>query len=460
MRYRHLLPILLSALLLISCEKSDDGGSGDSETDKQWVYNTLQRDYLWSSKLPTYANAKNGEDMKVFYESLRYRANRNVGVDEDYYGDRFSYVKTKTGTRAESTYGLGLKLYLYGTQTSADAVVQLVDPNSPAYKAGLRGGEQLTKITNLNSGQSLTFPFNFSKDESVLAAALNASRVSVEYSNASGSGKTATISAATFTVSIIPAVNQLDDDTWYISYAYFPSGADGVVENLAALKSAFTKIKNGGGAKNLIVDLRSNGGGGLMAATQFASFLAPKSKLGQTYCYLQDKSGQYATEKLLTSAEISTLNPDLEKLYFIGDGYSASASELLIHCLKPIFRESGLTCKLAASTGVKTYGKNVGGYTVESTRHNWLINLISMRVYNKNKVSGYEAGIAPDLSIVYSGDVIEEILYDIAPARYADYNPRSRSRAAGALEMEYPEREHTPVGLILGHKFVPEESGE
>lgn len=49
--------------------------------------------------------------------------------------------------------------------------------------------------------------------------------------------------------------------------------------------------------------------------------------------------------------------------------------------------------------GEKTVGKNVGGVTITNKHYEWEVHPITIRTYDKDRVSGYHTGIDPDIEM-------------------------------------------------------------
>jgi hypothetical protein len=175
--------------------------------------------------------------------------------------------------------------------------------------------------------------------------------------------------------------------------------------------------------KYLILDLRFNGGGYVETAEYVANLIAPSTLNGkimyseqfnptlqngkatilrhQPYVDETGKTiiykGRSATLNDVDYTEIgNTYRFDkkgklesLQDIYIIVSGQTASASELLISCLKPYFN-----VKLI---GEKTYGKPVGFFGINIDQYT--VYLSSFLIKNALGWSDYFNGIQPDLNV-------------------------------------------------------------
>ncbi len=118
------------------------------------------------------------------------------------------------------------------------------------------------------------------------------------------------------------------------------------------------------GIRDLIVDLRYNGGGDSRASDTLMTYLAPSSAVGKPYVvrhhnsYLASLDKDYSDEAntIAVGANAHALN--LDHIYFITGAGSASASEMVINGLKPYMGEK------LQMVGDTTYGKPNGMYVL------------------------------------------------------------------------------------------------
>ncbi|SDH32625.1 Peptidase family S41 [Pedobacter terrae] len=176
--------------------------------------------------------------------------------------------------------------------------------------------------------------------------------------------------------------------------------------------------------KYLILDLRSNGGGYVETAEYVANLIAPRTLNGkimyseqfnptlqngratilrhQPYLDENGKTIMY-NGRLATLADVDYTESgntykfnkkgnleSIQDVYIIVSTRTASASELLISCLKPYFN-----VKLI---GEKTYGKPVGFFAVNIDQYS--VYLSSFLIKNAQGWSDYFNGMEPDLNII------------------------------------------------------------
>ncbi len=157
------------------------------------------------------------------------------------------------------------------------------------------------------------------------------------------------------------------------------------------------------GITDLVVDLRYNRGGSTETQDTLANLVAPlaaDNKKMYTYQFNQQlQQGNFPLLKkkpgfgsVSFSEAVNTINYDkagtlnLNRVFFIVTGSSASASELVINNLKPY-----MEVKLIGDT---TYGKPVGFFPIDI--FNYSIYPISFRTINSAGNADYYSGFAPD----------------------------------------------------------------
>ena len=203
----------------------------------------------------------------------------------------------------------------------------------------------------------------------------------------------------------------------YIALGSFPK----LNEVQSNLDQAFSDLASGN-PRYIIIDLRSNAGGYIETAEYIANLVVPGSLTGkvmyseqfnskmqagqasilknQPYLDADGKMVSYQGRKA-TMADVDYSESgntyrfnkkgnltSIEEVYFIVSGKTASASELLISCLKPY-----LYVKLI---GEKTYGKPVGFFGIHVDQYS--VYLSSFLIRNAAGWSDYFSGMTPDIT--------------------------------------------------------------
>lgn len=348
----------------------------------EWVDERLSEEYYWLDKYNELRTAGkidySLQGSTFLYDALTGKKWENVNKDDGYMGSDgkwhlFSYLAMlSSGTKASSSdmvsgFGVELCYTVISFQNSPNYafLVEHVYPDSPAYVAGLRRGDMIMKVNdvqidNLNY-QTLHTTIQNSMGGSITLSTRAADGVGME---------DYTISAGVYHASPIAYSGLLTENAeldfdfggkkiGYISYLSFDNVYD--QELIAAVQALYD-----GGATDIIVDLRTNTGGAVYSSAYFASMLLPESYAGKEMVTLKrhkdNKEGDsvvpfFASVKLgdvTNPVEVKLPHFDnLKKVYFITSDNTASASEMLIMGL----RAQGIE---AVTVGTQSMGKDCG----------------------------------------------------------------------------------------------------
>ena len=416
--------LFLSALSLCAaaCSKAD------TEQEKTRLYvNTFARDYmkswyLWNKEIGKDLDAwENTEDPIAKVAKIRYKDAKGDDIDRwTMVTDDFdSFYGSVSGNR--KTYGFDFVLYYTDdTRTSLCAVVTFTYAGSPAEKAGLKRGDAIFKVNGR------TIP---AKDYSRIVSdeLMGGDRLTAELYD----GRTVTLEAREMYEDPVLLDKVFEFDGKRVGYLVYTSFT---LDSYRGLTDACTRFKEAG-VKELILDLRYNGGGFSAAEEFLASLLAPEAvvKAGEvlsTEVFNADLTEYYASQEdfdantyFKTEFEIETsdgkkyafstagANPDLDKLYCIITGGSASASEALICDLYPYMdvtlvgkKSHGKYCAglmLRAESYYKSYADQLGEEFAEEGRQftqNWGMYLMYSRFADKDGVTRcMPDGLTPDV---------------------------------------------------------------
>lgn len=199
----------------------------------------------------------------------------------------------------------------------------------PADKAGLKAGDEIIKIGNINVA-------DFDDNASELLKGANNTSVDISFKR-QGQVMTATLKREGVEVDAVPYYNMVDDKTGYIVLSKFNRKAS------SQTKGAMQDLK-GQGAERLILDLRGNPGGLLSEAINVTNLFVPKGELIVTTKSKVKKFNQeYKTKNQPEDLAIP--------LVVLIDGGSASASEIVSGGLQDLDR--------AVVMGARSFGKGL-----------------------------------------------------------------------------------------------------
>ncbi|NJW54602.1 S41 family peptidase, partial [Salinimicrobium oceani] len=148
---------------------------------------------------------------------------------------------------------------------TADKIV-ILEPykDYPADKAGLKAGDEIIKIGNINVA-------DFKEDAGELLKGAPNSNVELTFKRR-GEIKTTTLTRGAVEIKAVPYYKLLEDNSAYIVLSQFNRNAS--AETVKALK----ELKDQG-ADKIILDLRGNPGGLLSEAINVANIFVPEGQL-------------------------------------------------------------------------------------------------------------------------------------------------------------------------------------
>ncbi|MFO7826119.1 MAG: S41 family peptidase [Cyclobacterium sp.] len=331
--------LLGMALTLVSCKEDVVEMPQNPNLVKEAIYESMQEWYYWNDQLP------------VSLDVNRYRTNDELLFDLMYLQlDRWSYLTTReefnkafTGQNAGHGFGFALgeddRLY-----------VSFVYEESPAGKDGWQRGWEIIEINGKPiADYRRAGGYNFELGE-------NRPGVSNSFTFRLPDGSTTTRSntKADYQANSVLYKNVIETGgkkTGYWVYNSFKATA-GLSPNRSTEVEETLDYFEAAGIEELILDLRYNGGGSVDVAEQIMNGLIPAAADGElmyTNALNEEKSNLNEVYRFEKSRDIA-----LDRLIVITSRGSASASELMINCLKPYMD--------VVLVGQRTYGKPVGSF--------------------------------------------------------------------------------------------------
>ncbi|TWF42489.1 peptidase S41-like protein [Chitinophaga polysaccharea] len=440
---KAMLAGVFCAGVLMSCHKdhnpAPDPGTGPVITDamkedslRYLMYQIMQVTYgdggrNASTGLPTYYWNKSVPVLNPFDKQFanadslleqmkRYAINPTTGKPFDRYSflDRdgtltnklMNGVSSQAYIAATGSLGLDYAPVLVPNTNKVRLFVLYADKNSPAGQAGVTRGWEITSVngtTDFNaSSSSLDFVYN---------AILKSSSVTLTFKVPNVNDPvTRTINTASYNINpvLFDTIYTVISNHGPVKVGYFGMYTFASVFNekgqptatKIALDQTLSKFA-AQGIRNLVVDLRYNGGGATTTAEYLDSAIAPASAAGKVmYKY---KYNEALTQNLNAAGLASQVNFPantggftLDNVFFIVSRGTASASELTLNNLKPY-----MNVRLVGDT---TYGKPVGfidfNISMYDNTHQpkYLADLyaINFETMNAKGEGGYFTGIGED----------------------------------------------------------------
>lgn len=213
--------------------------------------------------------------------------------------------------------------------------LEMVNFNSPAYKAGFRNGDILLTI----GGESVTGKSLIEINKSLVGSPGTAIEIKILQAK-TNSTIIKNIVREDEENKLVPYYGLLDDETGYIKFTSFMDNGSKEISN--ALDSL--KLQSKKGLKSVVLDLRGNGGGLLTEAINIVNFFVPKNTL------VVDTKGRLI-EAQHTYKTLNDIKDGQIKIAVLTNHNSASASEIVSGSLQDLDR--------GVVVGQKTYGKGL-----------------------------------------------------------------------------------------------------
>ena len=317
---RYIIPVLLSVFLFIGVSFKDDY----FEISKQieiftTLYKTINQNYVDETN-PA---------------ELMDKAIKSMLADLDPYTNYFNeqdVIKFKINNTGEYT-GMGAMI----TRKEDKLIVKEPYKGFPADKAGLKAGDEIIQIGDVLLA-------DFKDDASQLTKGAKGTKIDIKYLR-QGKPMNTQLILDEVAVKAVPFFGMADDKTGYIVLTQFNAKAS------SETKEALEKLKEDG-AKQIILDLRGNGGGLLHEAVNICNLFVPRGELIVT---TKSKNTKYNNTNKTTKEPVDTEIP----LVVIVDGKSASASEIVAGALQDLDR--------AVIIGSRSFGKGLVQRPIDMT---------------------------------------------------------------------------------------------
>ena len=398
--------IVISLLLLFlfvipfGCEDMDDNAVPTSLEIKDFVWKGMNLYYLWQADVSDLADNRfaNQSQLNAFLEPFATPTALFNALRVPSPTDRFSVIYSDytvlegvlSGNTLNNGVDYGLR-YKAGSTTDIYGWVRYIIPNSDASaKAIYRGnifyainGTPLTIDNYKTLLANDTYTVNFA-DYNGGAITPNGLSLSLTKTN-----------LAENPILLNTVITQGTHNIGYLMYNGFYASYD------SQLNTAFGSFVSQN-VTRLVLDLRYNSGGSIATATKLASMITGQFT-GQLFSKEQwnAKAQAYFLANNPGSLEnkfVSGLNGlHLNKVYILTTKATASASELVVNCLKPYIE--------VVQIGDVTIGKNVGSITLYDSptfaktnvnpHHKYAMQPIVLKIVNKDGFGEYTAGIAP-----------------------------------------------------------------
>lgn len=392
--------LLLLFALPLSCEDMDDNAVPSELQIKDFVWKGMNLYYLWQANVSDLADDRfaNQTQLNTFLETFENPITLFNALRVDTSIDRFSVIYSDysvlegvlSGNTLNNGMDYGLR-YKSGSTTDIYGWVRYIIPNSDAATKPVARGNIFYAINGT--------PLTIDNYRTLLAN----ETYTVNFANFDGGNITPNGQSVTLTktalaenpILLSTVITQNDKKIGYLMYNGFFSSFDN------QLNTVFGDFISQG-VTHLVLDLRYNSGGSVNTATKLASMItgqfsgqlfASQQWNAKVQAYFQANNPGSLENKFIGG--LNSLN--LTKVYVLTTKSSASASELVINCLKPYIN--------VIQIGDVTTGKNVGSITLYDSptfakqnvnpNHKYAMQPIVLKIVDKNGFGDYTAGISP-----------------------------------------------------------------
>ncbi|MHA4847610.1 S41 family peptidase [Flavitalea antarctica] len=416
-------------VVMASCKKETSSNAGTPPVDssrtvsandkmKDTVIGYTRDIYLWYEQIPANFNARSYTDPTKIMTAIR-QYSVEPGFTKPV--DRWSFAMKKTewdNVSSGIAGDFGIDVIFRG---DGDLRVKSVEKESPAGKAGVRRGWRITK---LNGSSNMTS----ANSNAIVDAVFYSQSTVFEFQKPDGTSMTSTLAATTY------QQNPIFLDTVYtagankVGYLVFNSFLGDTSQIYNSFQRIFSRF-SGENVRDVIVDLRYNGGGYVSMQEKLANYLVRPSATGQLMMKEEFNKNYAKWNESINFSKLGSLSP--ARVFFIVSNSTASASELLINNLKPY-----VDVKVVGPT--PTYGKPVGYFPIGVG--DWYIFPVSFRSTNKDGQGNYFDGIPLDSKSADGvdkdwGNVQENSLANVLSyISSGNFIPLSTTRSVGTSE--------------------------
>lgn len=387
---------------------------GTLTDEKNWVRAWIDETYLWYDEIPASIRPGNYATPQALFADLRTPAVTPSGKPKDRFHFTYDTPRWQALTTAGIEAGYGFELAILKAQSPRDVRVAYTEPNTPAAAAAIGRGARILFVDDIDVVNSS----DVQRLNEALFPPAAGQQHSFRIQELDGSVRTVVLTSAQITKVPVQNVKVLETATGKVGYLQFN---DHVNTSEALLIDAVNNFK-AAGVKDLVLDLRYNGGGTLSIASQLAYMVAGAGATrGKVFERLQfnaknpfglteaDASTPFYSTSLGLSTPAGQPLPQLglPRVTVLTGPETCSASESIVNGLRGVDVEVNLI-------GDATCGKPYGFIPTDNCGTTYFA--VQFKGVNHRGEGDYADGIAPTCTVA---DDFNHALGDPAEGRLA-----------------------------------------
>lgn len=368
---------------------------GSALAEKHFLRSWTNELYLWYDEVPDIDPAAI-MDVLAYFDSQKTPVVLPNGRDKDEYHFTYDTADYYALSEAGVSGGYGIYWAIPGaTPPALEVVVQRVEPGSPADLAGVRRGDRLVRADGVDLG-FISTEADFVTVQRAVLPDFGSLHELVLGDRSAGTERTVVLTAQAITINPVPVVRTQPTSTGNVGYLLF---TDHIATSEAALVDAINQL-DAAGVDELVLDLRYNGGGYLLIASELAYMIAgpgqTSGKVFERLTFNGKSTSNAATSIPFIDATLDYSLPPgqplptlgLARVYVLTTGQTCSASESVINSLRGVGVE-------VIQVGGDTCGKPYGFFPQDNCGTTYFS--IQMQSVNEAGFGDYAAGFSPVL---------------------------------------------------------------
>jgi carboxyl-terminal processing protease len=389
-------------------QKAYPDTKGSSTDENNWLRSWTNDLYLWYSEVPD-LNPASYTTTATYFPLLKTSATTASGHPKDKFHFTYETSKWESLSQSNTDVGYGVQFDIIQDKPPRKVVIAFIEPGSTAGQAPAslaRGATILTidgaDVTNANDQASID-----KLNAGLSPAAAGETHTFVVQDLGMSTSRTVTLQSANVTSKSVPNVSTISTATGTVGYLLFNNQ---LAQAETELVSAINTLKSAN-VKDLVLDIRYNGGGYLDIASELAYMIADTNMTGgQTFELVQFNSKHPTTDPVTGSAiaptgfhsttlGLSTTrgqalpNLGLQKVYVLTTSGTCSASESVMNSLQGVGVQ-------VIQIGTTTCGKPYGFYPQDNCGTTYFS--IQFRGVNARSFGDYADGFTPSSTMTAS----------------------------------------------------------